>query len=234
MPLPVIIILAALLLPVATWLSWRLVSGRSSLPCPTSLAGMLDNPFSRGYYSSILSRLELSPGLQVLDAGCGPGLLTAAIAAAVGPRGRVLALDIQAGMIAKAKTRVERAGLDNVDYMVCPLGGCKLPASRFDRALLVTVLGEIPDKVAALREIRSSLKPQGFLSITEVLPDPHYQSLKKVLALAERTGFRFRSKVGGALTFTVNLESTAATVRRASASNPPNKYEMPPARSSFG
>jgi len=122
------------------------------------------------------------------------------------PQGRVLALDIQAGMIAKAQARAAKAGLSNIDFLVAPLGQGKLPASQFDRALLVTVLGEIPDKVAALTEIRSSLKPGGFVSITEVLPDPHYQSPRKIAALADQAGLRFRNKLGNSLIFTVSLE----------------------------
>ena len=193
-------------LPLVAWLGWRLLSHRRSLPCPTSLAWLLDNPFTAGYHSTVISRLELAPGLLVLDAGCGPGLLTTAIAAAVGPQGRVLALDIQPGMIAKAQARAAKARLSNIDYLVAPLGQGRLPATRFDRALLVTVLGEIPDKVAALTEIRSSLKPGGFVSITEVLPDPHYQSPRRIAALASLAGLRFRNKVGSLLVFTVNLE----------------------------
>jgi ubiquinone/menaquinone biosynthesis C-methylase UbiE len=193
-------------LPLAVWIGWRLISHRRSIPCPTSLAWLLDNRFTTSYHSTVLSRLELSPGFRVLDAGCGPGLLTTAIAAAVTPQGRVLALDIQSGMIAKAQARAAKAGLSNIDFLVAPLGLGQLPASHFDRALLVTVLGEIPDKVAALAEIRSSLKPGGFVSITEVLPDPHYQSPRKIAAIAGQAGLRFRNKLGNPLIFTVNLE----------------------------
>ena len=200
-----LLVLLIALLPLA-WVGWRLISDRRPLPCPTSLAWLLENPFTRGYHSTVLTRLELAPGLYVLDAGCGPGLLTTAVAAAVGPQGRVLALDLQPGMIAKAQARAAKAGLDNIDYLIAPLGSSKPPVAHFDRALLVTVLGEIPDKVAALEEIRSSLKPGGFLSITEVLPDPHYQSMRAVMANADEAGFRLRNKIGNPFMFTVNLE----------------------------
>ena len=202
----IMVLVLLIALPVLSWVGWRLISDRRPLPCPTSLAWLLENPFTAGYHSTVLSRLELAPGHHVLDAGCGPGLLTTAIAAAVGPQGRVLALDLQPGMIAKAQTRAAKAGLSNIDYLVAPLGGGKLPDSHFDRVLLVTVLGEIPDKVAALEEIRSSLKPGGFLSVTEVLPDPHYQSMRTIMAMAEKAGFQLRNKLGSPFMFTVNLE----------------------------
>ncbi|OGO35449.1 MAG: hypothetical protein A2147_10240 [Chloroflexi bacterium RBG_16_57_8] len=206
----VLIILTIILAPIAVWFTWRLISERTSLPCPTSLAGLLQNPFTSSYHSRVLSSLGLSPGLHVLDAGCGPGLLTTAIAAAVSPRGRVLAVDVQPGMISRARARAEKAGLSNIDYLVAPLGAGRLPASLFDRAVLVTVLGEIPNKVAALKEIRTSLKPGGFLSITEVLPDPHYQSLRKILVLAQQANLRLRNKTGNIFAFTVNLERPVA------------------------
>ena len=196
----------ALAFLLAVWIAWRVISERRSFPCPASLAWLLENPFTTTYHSTVLSRLKLSPGLYVLDAGCGPGLLTTAVAAAVGPRGRVLALDLQPGMIAKARARAANAALSNIDFLVAPLGQGKLPRSQFDRALLVTVLGEIPDKVAALEEIRHSLRPGGYLSITEVLPDPHYQSMRRIGDLASQAGLRITNKIGGPFVFTVNLE----------------------------
>jgi ubiquinone/menaquinone biosynthesis C-methylase UbiE len=203
-------VLVLILLPVVSWYGWRVLSAKRPLPCPTSLAGILENPFTARYHSAVLSRLELSPGLRVLDAGCGPGILTTAIASAVGPLGRVLALDVQPGMIARAQARTAHAGLANVDFLVAPLGSGRLAGTLFDRALLVTVLGEIPDRPAALREIRAALKPGGFLSITEVLPDPHYLSLGKIMALADQSGLRLRNKIGNWFVFTVNLESPPA------------------------
>lgn len=61
----------------------------------------------------------------------------------------------------------------------------------FDRAWLVTVLGEVPAREAALREVYKALKLGGVLSIAEVIPDPHYQNQSTVRRLAEGAGFRF-------------------------------------------
>ena len=203
--LSVLILVIAL---VALWAGLRLISHWYPRPCPTYLIGLLDNPFTAGYHKSILSRLELSPGLAVLDAGCGPGLLTIPIAHAIGTQGRVLALDVQAGMIRKAKDAAAQAGLTNIAFIVSGLGEGRLPTESFDRALLVTVLGEIPkqQRLAALREIYASLKPGSFLSITEVLPDPDYQPREKVKALALEAGFQARNEFGSWFMFTVNVE----------------------------
>jgi ubiquinone/menaquinone biosynthesis C-methylase UbiE len=182
----------------------------SPRPCPTTFIWLLNNLFTARYHARVVSRLELVPGLAVLDAGCGPGLLTVPIARAVGPQGSVLALDVQAAMIRRARQAVARAGLANVAFLEAGLGEGRLPAQSFDRALLVTVLGEIPDRRGALREIYSSLKPGGLLSVTETLPDPHYQPRRKVKALAQEAGFRLRGEFGNWFTFTVNLEKPRA------------------------
>ena len=191
---------------LALWAVSRIISRWHPSPCPTSLIFLLDNPFTGHYHTTILSRLDLSPGHVVLDAGCGPGLMTLPMARTVGPQGRVVALDIQEGMIQRAQEAAVRAGLSNITFLVAGLGEGRLPAGAFDRAVLVTVLGEIPDRLAALREIYASLKPGGSLSITEVLPDPDYQPRKAVKALGLQAGFQVGREFGNWFMFTLNLE----------------------------
>jgi len=169
--------------------------------------GVLQPYFLVGSYrADVLKRLELSPGMSVLDAGCGPGLLTVPLGQSVGPQGRVTALDIQPAMLELARAAAVKAGLDNITFLLAGLGEGKLPAEAFDRAALVTVLGEIPDPPRALREIHAALKPGGFLSLTEVFPDPDYQPRKKVKRLAQEAGFRIRNEYGNWFLFTLNLE----------------------------
>jgi len=191
---------------LAGFLGWRLVSNRRSLPCPAWLSWMVDNRFSRARTKRTLDQLELSPGMHVLDAGCGPGRLTVPIAQAVGPEGTVLALDIQPDMLRRAQAKAEGASVSNVTFLVGSLGAGQLPRTRFDRACLVTVLGEIPDKNAALEEIFSSLKPGGFLLINEVIGDPHYQSLRKVRELAHQVGFHPSTHYGNWMAYSIRLD----------------------------
>lgn len=186
-------LLAGLVLGVALlWIFWRYLSRTTSAPCPTWLSWMLEvnlggKPAGRG---RAVEQLALEPGMRVADVGCGPGRLTLPIAEAVGPSGEVLALDMQQGMLDKMARRIASAGLSNVTPICGGAGDGHLPEGRFDRAILSTVLGEIPDRERAMREIAKALKPGGFLLVVEVLGDPHYQFKSKVVALADLAGLQ--------------------------------------------
>jgi ubiquinone/menaquinone biosynthesis C-methylase UbiE len=192
-------------------LGWRTLARRHALPCPPQFIWLLENrAMERAAGSALLmDRAGILSGMDVLDAGCGPGRLTIPLAARVGEAGSVVAIDLQESMLARLKARQEEKGLTNIRPLQGALGAGALPAGAFDRALLVTVLGEIPDRVNALREIRQSLKPGGLLSITEVFPDPHYQTRRTVRNLAEQAGLEVREAFGNWRAFTMNIACPA-------------------------
>jgi ubiquinone/menaquinone biosynthesis C-methylase UbiE len=190
-------------------LVWRLASRRHTLPCPVWLRWLveLDNPFTRTNRAMvIISHLGLKPGMSVVDVGCGPGRLSIPVASQVGQEGRVVALDIQAGMLERARHKAQAAKLGNIEFVHAGVGEGKLGHNRFDRALLVTVLGEIPDRAAALQEIYAALKPGGILSITEIIFDPHFQRRSTVMQLATEARFRQQAFFGNRIAYTLNLE----------------------------
>jgi ubiquinone/menaquinone biosynthesis C-methylase UbiE len=188
---------------------WRGASRRRSLPCPTWLSRLveLDNPFTETNRAAVIvERLELQPGMSVLDVGCGPGRLAIPIAREVAPDGEVVAVNVQAGILRRAQEKARAANLTNIRFLEAAVGEGKLPRDRFDRALLVTVLGEIPDRDSALREIFDALKPGGRLSVTEVIFDPHFQSRRSVEAAAQSAGFREKAFYGNRIAYTLNFE----------------------------
>lgn len=177
------------------------------LPCPSSLSFLLENPFMDRVAGAelLLDRAGIAAGMRVLDVGCGPGRITLPAARRVGPNGEVVALDIQESMLQRVRKKLDAQNVANVCLLHTGIGEGKTEPQSFDRAFLVTVLGEIPDKAAALREIYGALKPGGLLSITEVLPDPDFQTPGAVQELARETGFEAREKMGGFPAFTMNL-----------------------------
>jgi len=192
---------------------WRVASRGRSVPCPAWLGWLveLDNPFTKTNRAAVIvERLDLQVGMAVLDVGCGPGRLTIPIARKVGPRGEVVAMDMQGPMLQRAQDKAQAASLTNIQFLRAGAGEGKLGRNRFDRALLVTVLGEIPDRQAALREIFAALKLGGILSVTEVIFVPHFQSRQTVARLACSVGFREKACHGNRIAFTFNFEKPAS------------------------
>ena len=188
---------------------WRFASRRQSIPCPVWLRWMveLDNPFTKTNRAAVIvEHLELQPGMTVLDIGCGPGRLTIPVAKQIGSRGEVVAIDIQAGMLQRAKQKAQAAHLSNIRFLQVGVGDGKLERGKYDRALLVTVLGEVPNREAAMQEIFATLKPGGILSVTEIIFDPHFQSRGTVVRLAKEVGFQEKMCFGNRIAFTLNLE----------------------------
>ena len=185
-----------------------IIRRKKALPCPSWLSFLLENPYMESLSGSsvLIERIDLRENMRVLDVGCGPGRLTIPFAKHVGAGGEVVALDIQEKMLRKLSERVKDKNLANVRFISGGAGeGILQEQNYFDRAILVTVLGEIPDKKSALKEIHKALKPAGILSVTEVLPDPDFQRQGKVMRLATEAGFTFDKKYCNKLAFTMNF-----------------------------
>lgn len=153
----------------------------------------------------LLDRAGVAQGMRVLDVGCGPGRLSLPAAERVGPDGWVVALDIQEAMLEKLRARAAERGIENIRIVHAGIGEGKIERGAFDRAFMVTVLGEVRDREAALKEVFTALKPGGILSITEMLPDPDYQPRQKVRRLAETAGFKLAESFGMLFAFTMNF-----------------------------
>jgi SAM-dependent methyltransferase len=189
--------------------AWRFTSRRQSLPCPTWLGWLveLDNPvFRNNSARAIIQHLDLQPSMKVLDFGCGPGRLTIPVARQIGPQGEVVAFDVQFGMLCRTQEKALTANLSNIRYLQAESGASQLGCNQYDRVLLVTVLGEIPDRAATLTEIFAALKPGGILSITEVIADPHFQRLSTIRPLADAAGFKESGCFGSSVDYTLHLE----------------------------
>jgi ubiquinone/menaquinone biosynthesis C-methylase UbiE len=202
------VLIYIIIIAVIICVCWRLLSNRVSLPCPAWLGWLveLDNPIFRDNRAKvIISHLDIQPGMKILDFGCGPGRLTIPIARIIGPSSNVTAFDIQEAMLERVRTKAANEHLGNIETVRGDAGIIKLGTNQYDRALLVTVLGEVPDKKSLLKEIFNSLKPGGILCVTETIADPHFQTRKTVQSLASEAGLVainfFGSRVSFSMTF---------------------------------
>ncbi|MBN1167843.1 MAG: methyltransferase domain-containing protein [Methanospirillaceae archaeon] len=195
-----------IILSVLFFLIWVWISKNRSRPCPARLMWMLDPRSGRSISTrtkKTLNLLNLQAGMTILDAGCGPGRLTIPLAKAVGETGKVTALDLQEEMLEEVQERARRSNCANITYLLGALGEGLLPENYFDCAVLITVLGEIADKKAAVTELHSSLKPGGILLIEETIRDPHYQKRDTVCNCIGEVGFTQKAFFGNRFNYTL-------------------------------
>jgi ubiquinone/menaquinone biosynthesis C-methylase UbiE len=177
----------------------------TSAPCPAALSWLVHNPLRRRYMRPVLDRVGIRPGERVLELGPGPGAFTVDAARRAGPQGRIIAVDIQPEMIARVEERVREAGLSNVETHVAGAYELPLENESIDRAFVVTVLPEIPDRNRALAELWRVLKPGGRLSVTEEFMDPDYPFPLETIRRVEAAGFELVQRFGNLWIYTVNF-----------------------------
>jgi SAM-dependent methyltransferase len=113
-------------------------------------------------YERAVAELALEPGAVVLDAACGTGRAIPALHAAVGPDGRVLAVDVTAEMLAEAahRGRGALAVLVLADVNRLPLAHASL-----DAVFAAGLVSHLADPVAGLAELARVCRPRGRLAI---------------------------------------------------------------------
>lgn len=159
---------------VRAW--WDRIRGRLvPRPCPYSLAGALEVPGRRlvAGPERVLSFFGIGAGQIVIEIGPGTGFYSVEAARRVGASGLLVCVDVQARMLDRTRARVHRAGLRAV-FIKADAAMIPLRPRSVDHVFLITVLGEIPDRPAALAEIKRVLCPGGRLSVSEQFPDPDF------------------------------------------------------------
>ena len=107
----------------------------------------------------LLARLGITGGENVLEIGCGTGALTMPLAAAVGDRGRLVAVDISEPMLGVARQRVEERGLHNVKLLLGVAQVFDFEPAAFDLATSRMGVMFFANPTAAFRNIGGALKP---------------------------------------------------------------------------
>ena len=111
----------------------------------------------------LLAAAEIRPGVCILEPGCGTGRLTAILADATGPTGRVLALDISAKMVTACRDRIGQR--QNVQVLQAALEDSAVEPAIFDVAVCHQVYPHFEDKAAALTALVRGLKLGGRLLV---------------------------------------------------------------------
>jgi SAM-dependent methyltransferase len=192
---------------MALHFGWRYASRRWTLPCPTLLSWAVDGPLVDAVAgtTTTLDRIGLSPGMTVVEIGPGPGRLLIPAARRVLPGGKAVGIELQRGMLDKLSRKLDRDNPGNIELICADATHRVLPDGTADVVFLCTLLGEIPDRAAALQNCFATLRPGGLLSITENLLDPHYQARAQVRNLAENAGFEPLDVTGNWRIYTANF-----------------------------
>jgi precorrin-6B methylase 2 len=138
-------------------------------------AGWLDRPEREREEqpARLMEALKLRPGDVAADVGAGSGYFTFRLAERVGPRGQVLAVDIQPEMLEILRKRMQERGVTNVRLVQGTTTDPRLPAESVDLILMVDVYHEFSHPWEMTRAMVRSLKPGGRIVFVEYrLEDP--------------------------------------------------------------
>lgn len=118
--------------------------------------------------------LGISPGMTVADLGTGTGYFVPHLAAAVGERGHVLALDIDDELVEYVVERARTEGLVNVDARVIAPDDPRLETGTVDRVLIVNTWHHIHDREAYAARLARALTGSGAVYVVDFTVDsPH-------------------------------------------------------------
>ncbi len=158
--------------------------------CPVEYSGGLDNRLRRLLYKpEKILKPFIQRGTIALDLGCGPGFFTIPMAELTGSTGRVIAADLQQGMLDKVRTKIKGTVLEKtISLHKC--GSNKINITEpVDFILLFYMVHEIPDKTRFFNEIKTIIKPTGSILIVEPPIHVAKADFRKTLETAEIAGF---------------------------------------------
>jgi ubiquinone/menaquinone biosynthesis C-methylase UbiE len=137
-------------------------------------ADYFDHPVSSFWHRfgrETVARLDLRPGACVLDVCSGSGGSALPAAERVGPKGRVIAVDLAERLIALAASKAQSKGLDTIEFRVADMLVLGYPDDAFDAVICVFGVFFVPDMTGAVRELWRMVRPCGRLAITTWGPD---------------------------------------------------------------
>jgi ubiquinone/menaquinone biosynthesis C-methylase UbiE len=134
----------------------------------------------------MVAQLELRDGLSLLDVGCGTGDDVRDLAPLVGPRGRIVGVDVSVAMIAEAKHRHAALGLP-VEFLAGDAQKLKFPDASFDRCRTERMLMHLDNPEQALAEMVRVVRPSGRIVVfdfdwdTVFVDSPHKVTTRKIV-----------------------------------------------------
>jgi ubiquinone/menaquinone biosynthesis C-methylase UbiE len=166
------------------------VNHKKNRVCPVNRAGSLDNRFRRLLQDpQKILRPYIQEGMTVLDVGCGPGFFSVDMALMAGKSGRVIASDLQTGMLQKLREKIHGTELEErIVLHKCEKNKLGLQ-EVVDFILAFYVVHEIPNQEDFFNEIKSILKPNGQVLIVEPPFHASRKAFEEMIRKARDAGF---------------------------------------------
>jgi ubiquinone/menaquinone biosynthesis C-methylase UbiE len=163
---------------------------RNKRICPVELAGGLDNPVRRLFQNPRrILKPYINKGMTVLDVGCGPGFFSIEIAKMLMDTGKVIAADLQLGMLEKVSNKIKETALEKrIELHKC--GDDKIGVTdKVDFILAFYMIHEVPDQDKLFGELKSILKPNGKIFIIEPKFHVTKNSFQNMINKLRNSGF---------------------------------------------
>jgi len=170
------------------------------LPYPYGQRRLLDVPLPLLTRRRLDALLQPRAGEHMLEIGPGTGLQSLHVAPQLGVGGQLSIVDVQEQMLAHVLGRAEERSIANITAHQADARALPFTDAQFDAAYLVTVLGEIPGRLAAMTELRRVLKPGGRLVVGE-FADRHHVTLATLVRLANDAGLHLVRRSGVPLAY---------------------------------
>ena len=136
--------------------------------CPLRMAGLLDNKFRRYFHKpNKILKPFIRKNMTVLDFGCGPGVFTVEMAHLLEVTGKVIAIDMQEGMLEIVKRKIKETSIEKiVELQKCTQEKVGLN-ENVDFVLMFYVVHEVPSKENLFHEILPRINKDGLIMIVE-------------------------------------------------------------------
>jgi ubiquinone/menaquinone biosynthesis C-methylase UbiE len=166
------------------------VNDRNNRVCPVERAGSFDSRIRRWLQNpQKILRPYIQEGMTVLDVGCGPGLFTIDMAQMVGKSGRVIASDLQEGMLQKVRDKIKGTELEErITLHKCEENKIGV-SEHVDFVLLFYMVHEVPNKEELFDEIGTILSPNGQVLMVEPPFHVSKAAFKETIRKARNVGF---------------------------------------------
>jgi ubiquinone/menaquinone biosynthesis C-methylase UbiE len=158
--------------------------------CSVEHAGALDTNLRKLFHNpQRILKPYIKEGMKVLDLGCGPGFFSIEIAKMVGVSGKVIAADLQDGMLEKLNEKIKDTNLQKIiELHKCQNDKIGLTV-KFDFILLFYILHEITNQSLALIELKTLLKPNGKILIVEPKFHVNKNDFNNSIIIIKNNGF---------------------------------------------